>query len=148
MPSDRIEKQIVVKAPRAKVWRALTEAKQFAAWFGMEMEGEFQPGTGTWGVSRHPGYEGRFEMRIEEMTPESRFSWRWHPGSPAVDYSQEPATLVVFELSEVTEGTLATVTESGFEGLPPERRQKAYEDNSQGWAIQLSAIGRYVEANP
>src|SRR5258706_28347 len=109
MDSDRIEKRIVIRAPRAKVWRALTDARQFETWFGIKVEGEFSPGVKLWAVSLHPGYEGRFEFHIQQMEAERLFSWNWHPGKPGIDYSAERATLVVFELADTPEGTLLTV---------------------------------------
>ena len=144
MTGDRVEKQIVLQAPRWKVWQALTDATQFAAWFGVEVEGEFSPGAQVWAVSSHPGYEGRFEMHLLEMVTGRRFSWQWHPGVPGRDYSAEPMTLVVFELEDEGEGTLLKVVESGFDALPAGRRVPVRDLNERGWAAQLKAIERYV----
>src|SRR3979409_1294447 len=105
MSTDRIEKEITLKASRTKVWQSLTDSSKFSTWFGVEVEGPFVAGARVGALSRHPGYEGRFEMHIEEMVPESRFSWRWHPGAPGKDYSAEPMTLVVFDLTDVPGGT-------------------------------------------
>jgi len=143
--TDRVEKQITLKAPRSKVWQALTDSKKFSTWFGIRMEGPFVAGASVWGTSLHPGYEGRFEIHVEEMVPESRFSWRWHPGSPAKDYSAEPMTLVVFDLTDTPDGTRLRVVETGFDSLPAERRASAYKDNDGGWAIQMNQIAKYVE---
>lgn len=147
MSMDRIEKRILLRAPRARVWRALADAQAFGEWFGVKLNGSFAPGARLHGQILHKGYEHLpFEITIERMEPEQLFSWRWHPHpiDPKIDYSSEPATLVVFELEEVAEGTLLTVVESGFEGIPLARRLEAYRGNEQGWAAQMKAIERYV----
>jgi uncharacterized protein YndB with AHSA1/START domain len=143
---DRIEKQIVLKAPRARVWRALADAEAFGQWFGVKLAGSFAPGARLRGQITHPGYEHvTFEITIERVEPEKLLSWRWHPHAidPKIDYSAEPTTLVVFELAEAPEGTLLTLVESGFEGIPPSRRE-AFGANERGWAIQMKAIERYI----
>jgi uncharacterized protein YndB with AHSA1/START domain len=147
MSSDRIEKRIVLRAPRARVWRALTNAQEFGQWFGVKMKGTFAPGTRLEGQITHKGYEHvPFVITIEEMEPERLFSWRWHPHAidPNIDYSVEPTTLVVFELEEVPEGTALTVVESGFDGIPLTRRLEAYRGNDGGWTSQMKAIEEYV----
>jgi uncharacterized protein YndB with AHSA1/START domain len=145
--TDRIEKRIVIRAPRTRVWRALADAEQFSAWFGVKLKGPFAPGARLLGQITHPGYEHvPFEITIEQMEPEKLFSWRWHPHAidPKLDYSAEPTTLVVFELADAPEGTLLTVVESGFDGIPLTRRLEAYRGNDNGWAIQVKAIEKHV----
>ena len=144
---DRIEKSIVLRAPRARVWQALADAQQFGQWFGVKLKGSFAPGARLQGQVTHPGYEHcPFELTIERMEPEKLLSWRWHPYAidPKIDYSAEPTTLVVFELKEVAEGTLLTVVESGFDQIPPVRRPEAYRKNDEGWAGQMKSIEKYV----
>jgi len=144
---DRIEKSILLRVPRARVWKALADAEAFGQWFGVKLKGSFAPGARVAGKILHKGYEHcPFEITIERMEPERLLSWRWHPASidPKVDYSAEPTTLVVFELKEVADGTLLTVVESGFEGIPLARRPEAYRGNEQGWAGQMKAIEKYV----
>jgi uncharacterized protein YndB with AHSA1/START domain len=145
--TDRIEKQIVLRAARSRVWRALTDAEEFGAWFGFRLARPFAPGARVHGRVTTPGYENlSFEMSIERMEPERLFSWRWHPAAidPAQDYSSEPTTLVEIELEEVPEGTRLTVVESGFDALPPSRRASAFRTNEEGWAIQLGNVERHV----
>jgi uncharacterized protein YndB with AHSA1/START domain len=147
MNSDRIEKGIVLRAPRSRVRRALADAEAFGEWFGFKLDGSFSPGARLKGQVLHKGYEHlTVEMAIEEMEPERLFSWRWHPHAidTSVDYSKEPTTLVVFELADAPEGTLLKVVESGFDGIPLARRMEAYRGNEQGWAQQMEAIERYV----
>jgi uncharacterized protein YndB with AHSA1/START domain len=146
--TDRIEKRILLRAPKARVWRALADSAAFGKWFGIKFDGPFTPGARVRGQITHKGYEHvPFEITIEEMAPERRFSWRWHPHAidPAVDYSTEPTTLVVFEIEEADGGTILTVVESGFDGIPLSRRAEAYRGNENGWAQQMKAIEQYVQ---
>jgi len=145
--TDRIEKRIILRAPRARVWRALTDAEEFGTWFGFRMANPFAPGARVHGKVTTPGYEHlSFEMFIDRMEPERLFSWRWHPAAidPAVDYSSEPTTLVTIELEEVPEGTRLTVVETGFDSLPAARRASAFRMNEEGWTIQLKNVERHV----
>jgi uncharacterized protein YndB with AHSA1/START domain len=145
--NDRIEKQILLKARRSRVWKALTDSKEFGEWFRAEFQDAFRAGASARGRILHPGYEHlTFEIEIERMEPERLFSYRWHPYAvdPKVDYSKEPTTLVVFELEEVPEGTLLKVTESGFDRIPVARRDEAYRMNSGGWEEQVKNVARYL----
>lgn len=149
--SDRIEREIVVRAPRAKVWRALSNADEFGKWFGVAFKNvTFAPGATVQGQIKIPGYEHVvFSIQIERMEPEKLLSWRWHPYAvdQAIDYSQEEPTLVVFELEDVAEGTLLKVVESGFDKLPPHRRLEAFRMNSGGWTAQMENIQKHVLAS-
>jgi uncharacterized protein YndB with AHSA1/START domain len=147
--TDRIEKEIVVHAPRTKVWRAITDFREFGKWFLVDMQDPFVPGSLSKGRITHPGYEHlTLEVLVERMEAEHLFSWRWHPYAvdPKQDYSSEPTTLVAFELDEVAEGTRVKITESGFDAIPLERRAEAFRMNSGGWAQQVQNIARYVDA--
>src|SRR5882757_2789554 len=148
--TDRIERKILLKAPRARVWQALTNPEEFGRWFRVRMEGKtFTAGERVRGHIAHPGYEHlTWEAWIERVEPERLFSWRWHPAAvdTHVDYSAEPTTLVVFELQETQEGTLLSVVESGFDKLPVERRSNALRMNTQGWEGQMTNIEKYVAA--
>ena len=145
--SDRIEKKILLQVPRSRVWRALTKAEEFGAWFRVKLEGEFAVGRKIQGKITYPGYEHlTMDVTVERMDEEKLFSLRWHPYAidPKVDYSKEPTTLVEFRLEEVAEGTMLTVVESGFDQIPAERRDEAFRMNSQGWAAQVENIRRHV----
>jgi uncharacterized protein YndB with AHSA1/START domain len=145
--TDRIQKQIVLRAPRSRVWRALSDAKEFGAWFRVELQGPFAPGSRVRGKVTYPGYEHlTFELEVERMEAERLISWRWHPAAvdPGTDYSKEPTTLVVFELSDAKEGTLLKVVESGFDRLPPARRAEAFRMNEEGWGKQMENIERHL----
>jgi uncharacterized protein YndB with AHSA1/START domain len=148
--TDRIERKILLKAPRSRVWRALSDPEEFGTWFGLSLQGQFMvAGQPLRGHVTHPGYEHVvFEAWIERVEPERLLSWRWHPYAidPAVDYSSEPTTLVVFELQEADEGTLLSVVESGFDKVPPARRVTAFRMNSGGWDQQMRNIEKHVAA--
>jgi uncharacterized protein YndB with AHSA1/START domain len=146
--TDRIEREILLKAPRSRVWRALSNAEEFGNWFGMDLKGKtFEAGRAVQARITYPGYEHLVcEMVIERIEPERLLSWRWHPGAidPAIDYSGETRTLVVFELEEVDSGTLARLVETGFDDLPPARRLDAFRLNSGGWEAQMKNIEKHV----
>src|SRR6185437_8196538 len=147
--TDRIEKKKVLRAPRSRVWRAVTDAREFGAWFGVTLEGEIAAGAHVSGKLTVKGFEHMtMEIWVEAVEPERRFAFRWHPYAvdQAVDYSKEPTTLVELTLSEAEGGTLLTVVESGFDAIPAARRPKAFEMNGQGWAIQLEQVARYLDA--
>jgi len=147
MTTDRIEKRRVLRAPPARVWRALSNAREFGTWFGVEFGGEFAPGRAVHGKVTYQGKEVAFEFHIERMEPERLLSFRWHPFAvdPAIDYAHEPTTLVELAITPAPEGTLLTVTESGFDQIPLARRAKAFAMNDGGWAEQMNNIARHVE---
>jgi uncharacterized protein YndB with AHSA1/START domain len=146
--TDRIERRILLKAPRSRVWRALSSAKEFGEWFGVDFKGEtFAAGKTVKGRVTYPGYEHLLmEIIIERLVPERLLSWRWHPAAidPAVDYSQEPMTLVVFELQEGEGGTVLSVVESGLDKIPLARRSEVFRSNSSGWDEQMTNIEKHV----
>jgi uncharacterized protein YndB with AHSA1/START domain len=146
--TDRIERKILLKAPRSRVWRALSNAEEFGAWFGVDFKGKaFAAGQPVKGQVTYPGYEHLvMEVFIERIVPERLLSWRWHPAAidPAVDYSPEPTTLVVFELQDVEGGVELSVVESGFDEIPAARRATAFRLNASGWDEQLVNIEKHV----
>lgn len=147
--TDRIEKKILLRAPKARVWRALTDANEFGSWFGVKLEGMFAVGKHVKGKITHPDYNHvTMEVTIERMVAEQIFAFRWHPYAvdPKIDYSTEPTTLVEFRLEEASGGTLLTVVESGFDRIPAGRRAEAYRMNTGGWAAQMENIQRHVAA--
>jgi uncharacterized protein YndB with AHSA1/START domain len=147
MSNDRIEKRIELKAPLSRVWRALTDYREFGQWFRVKLEGPFVPGQTTRGHITYPGYEHlKMEVVVQKIEPERLFSYAWHPYAvdPNKDYSQEPSTLVEFRLEKTPTGTLLVVTESGFDKIPSERRLEAFRMNEGGWSIQMQNIENYV----
>lgn len=149
--TDRIEREILLKAPPARVWRALTNADEFGRWFGVDLTGQtFAAGSRVTGRILHPAYAHVvFDIDIERMEPPRYLSWRWHPAAieRGVDYSAERRTLVEFELKEVAEGTQLRVIESGFNQVPAARRAEAFRMNSGGWDGQIKNIERHVSSD-
>lgn len=148
--TDRIERSIVINAPRPRVWRALSNAEEFGGWFGVNLEGKtFAPGRRVQGPITIKGYEHiLFDVVVERVEPEQVLSYRWHPNpfDPKVDYDKEQRTLVTFTLKDAGAGTLLTVVESGFDNVSPERRLEAFRMNSRGWEGQMANIQRHVAA--
>jgi uncharacterized protein YndB with AHSA1/START domain len=153
--SDRIEKRIELKAPVSRVWRALTDHREFGEWFRVKLDGPFVPGQVSRGQMTYPGYEHvKWEAMVKKMEPERLFSFTWpHPKSHdkadySPDYSKEPSTLVEFRLEKTASGTLLVLTESGFDKLPEDRRMKAFRGNDDGWTKQMKNIEDYVAQKP
>ena len=155
---DHIVKRILLRTTRARAWRALTDSRQFGEWFGVRFDAQFAAGAFLRGVvvpttvddevaqAQRP-YEGLpFEVSIDRIEPERLFAFRWHPFAvePGVDYASEPTTLVVFTLEEVADGVMLTVTESGFDRIPLERRVRAFTANEQGWTMVATLIEKYL----
>jgi uncharacterized protein YndB with AHSA1/START domain len=144
--TDRLEKRVTLRVPRSQVWRALTTAEEFGAWFGVKLEGAAE-GVAVRGRITIKGYEHVIlEMLVERIQPERLFSYRWHPYAvdAKVDYSAEPTTLVEFRLDEAEGGTLLTIVESGFDRIPIARRAEAFRMNDGGWTQQARNIERHV----
>ncbi len=147
MSTDRIEKQIEIKAPIARVWRALTNHTEFGEWFRVKLDQPFAPGQPSTGHMTYPGYEHlKWTAAIQKIEPQRLFSFTWKPYAidPNVDYSNETPTLVEFTLEPTPAGTLVKVVESGFDKVPAHRRDEAFRMNDKGWAQQMKNIETYV----
>ncbi len=158
MTNDRIEKEVVLRAPLERVWRAISDADEFGRWFGARFDGPFVAGASVTGVitpttvdedvarAQEP-YAGKSDTwQIVAVEPQRRLAFRWHPYGVEddVDYSKEPTTLVEFTLTETNDGVLLRIVESGFEAIPAERRAAAFEANSEGWAAQTELVRKYL----
>jgi uncharacterized protein YndB with AHSA1/START domain len=157
-PNARIQKSVLLHAPRSRVWRAVADPTELGWWFGLKFESGFSEGSRVCATIVPTGvdlevareqrkFEGtKVEMEIERIEPERYLSFRWHPFpvDQDVDYSAEPTTLVTFEIEPRSQGAQLTVTELGFERLPRGRREKAFEANERGWGKQLELIERYL----
>jgi uncharacterized protein YndB with AHSA1/START domain len=158
MSSDRIEKEVLLRAPLERVWRAISDADEFGRWFGVRFDGPFVAGASVAGVitrttvgdevaqAQEP-YAGKADTwQIVAVEPQRRLAFRWHPYAveSGIDYSQEPTTLVEFTLTETTDGVLLRIVESGFDAIPAERRASALEHNSEGWAKQTELVRKYL----
>ena len=162
MSTDRIEKKVLLKATPERVWRAVSDAREFGSWFGVAFDGPFVEGSRLTGkitpttvdpevAKMQKPYEGKaFEFVVERIEPMRRISFRWHPFAiePGVDYSKEPMTLIVFELEEAAGGTQLTISESGFDRIPLERRAKAFAANDGGWEHQAKLVQKYLVLHP
>ena len=158
MIPDRIDKRILLAAPRERVWRAVSVAESFGSWFGVTFDGAFAAGKRLTGrivptsvdpevaKLQQPHAGKKFEWTIEAIEPPRRISFRWHPFAvdPDADYSKEPTTLIVFELEEAPGGTLLTITESGFDRIPAQRRAAAFKANDGGWEHQAKLVQKYL----
>jgi uncharacterized protein YndB with AHSA1/START domain len=145
--TDRIEKRIELNAPVSRVWRAITDYREFGEWFRVKLEGPFVVGDVSRGHVTYPGYEHlKWEAVVTRIEPETLFAFTWHPYAveAGVDYSTEPPTLVEFRLEATKTGTLLVVMESGFDKLPANRRDLAFRMNEGGWAVQVKNIEDYV----
>jgi uncharacterized protein YndB with AHSA1/START domain len=148
MATDQVEKSVELKAPLSRVWRALADHKEFGEWFGVKLDGPFVVGQAARGQVTNRGYEHvTLVFVVKAMEPERLFSYTWHPYAVDMtkDYSHETPTLVEFHLKETAGGTLLTVTESGFEKVPEERRAEAFRRNDGGWAQQMRQIEAYLD---
>ena len=158
MNPDRIEKEVLLNAPLDRVWRAISDADEFGQWFGVRFDGPFEPGASLTGVitptavdddvakAQEP-YAGKADTwQIVAVEPHRRLAFRWHPYGveDGVDYSKEPTTLVEFTLEDTADGVLLRIVESGFQAIPAERRQSAFESNSEGWSAQTELIRKYL----
>jgi len=144
---DRIEKRIELKAPVARVWRALTDYREFGAWFRVDLEGPFVVGHLARGKITYPGYEHVvWQATVVKMEHERLFAFTWHPYAvdPNVDYAKEPPTLVEFRLEPAETGTVLVLTESGFGALPNDRQLEAFRRNDGGWTQQMKNIESHV----
>jgi uncharacterized protein YndB with AHSA1/START domain len=151
----------VLRAPLGRVWSAISDTKQFGAWFGVDFDGPFVAGGRLTGrivpttvdpdiAKMQEPYRGiEFDVLVDRVEPMHLLSFRWHPGEadPAMDYTAEPRTLVTFELEADGEGTRLTITESGFDALPLARRAEAFASNDGGWAAQLTLVDKYLTRN-
>ena len=145
--SDRIEKEIALKAPVARVWRALTYYREFGEWFGVRIDGPFVLGEVSRGSKTSPGCENlKWQATIVAMEAEKRFAYRWHPypADREADYATKPTTLVEFTLEAKGNGTVLRVTESGFDALAAAQRAEAFPMHETGWTMQMKNLVQHL----
>jgi uncharacterized protein YndB with AHSA1/START domain len=155
---DRIEKTVLLRAPLARVWAAISDSRRFGDWFGARFDGPFvagQPVTGVIAMTKVDPEVAKlqekaagmpFTLAVEAVEPMRRLAFRWHPFAidPHTDYSAEPMTLVTLALAEEAGGVRLTITETGFDALPAERRAAALQANEGGWSHQARLIEKYL----
>ena len=159
MSSDRIEKEVTLRAPLGRVWRAISNADEFGRWFGVRFDGPFVAGQSVTGVitptevddevaaAQEPHAGKASVWQIVAVEPQQRLAFRWHPYAvePGADYDAEPTTLVEFTLTETADGVLLQIVESGFDKIPADRRAAAFEANSGGWEAQTKLVRKYLD---
>ena len=160
MSTDRIEKQVVLRAPLDRVWRAISDSQEFGQWFGVRIDGPFVAGTSVTATitgttvdeevaeMQRPHAGATAIWQIVAVEPQRRFAYRWHPFAveSTVDYDAEPTTLVEFTMSETPDGVLLSIVESGFGAIPEARRGAAFEANSEGWSKQTELVRKYLSS--
>lgn len=155
MQSDKIEKRVELKSPVSRVWRAISDYREFGQWFKVNLDAPFVPGQVSRGQITYPGYEHiTWEARIEKMEPECLFSFYWphvqsfEKSDKPADYFNAPRTLVEFRIEPIQGGTLLVLTESGFDSIPADWRPEAFRRNDGGWTEQMKNIESHVTQNP
>ncbi|GEP56018.1 SRPBCC family protein [Reyranella soli] len=146
--TDRIERTVDLKAPVSRVWKALTDHKEFGTWFRVKLDAPLAPGRVSCGHKTSPGLEHlKWEAMVQTIEPERRFSFTWHPFSaePGTDYSEQTSNLVEFTLEAIPSGTRLRVVESGFDKLLPSSRDATFRRHDDGWSTQMQNITRHVE---
>ncbi len=144
--NDRIEKVIELNAPVSRVWRALTDHREFGQWFRVDLDGPFRVGSVSRGAMTYPGYECLpWEAVVKRMDPERLFAFSWVDVDPQTGTRSDATTLVEFRLEPTAAGTRLTITESGFDALPDPRRLEALRENTRGWDIQARNLATHVE---
>jgi len=169
--TDRIEKRVMLRAPLARVWKAISDSSEFGRWFGAKLDGPFVPGAklrGTFAEDLRADAIVAFQKQlglppsavklpapndvfctVEQVEPNRYLSFRWIPYGidAAVDPASEPTTLVEFHLEETDGATLLTIVESGFDKVPAHRRERAFLMNDAGWTEQAKNLQAHVEGN-
>ncbi len=142
--TDRIEKQVLLQASPARVWRALSDSTEFGTWFGVLLDGPFRVGERLTGKVTSAGCEKMaFFMEIDRMDPEKLFRYHWNPTVS----DNELRTTVDFTLKAVGEATQLTIVESGFDKLPIGERDEAFRRNEGGWTQQVANIESHLSTD-
>jgi uncharacterized protein YndB with AHSA1/START domain len=137
---DEVRRELVIKAPRDRVWRALTEADQLTRWFpDKAAEVDLRPG----GNAVLEWDEAKAEAVVDVVEPPGRLVFRWRPEGLG-----RPFTTVSFTLEELGDGdsTRVRLVESGFASLPDQIETQSQKGNDEGWAHELQELKEYLEA--
>jgi uncharacterized protein YndB with AHSA1/START domain len=142
---DTIEREIVVKASKERVYDAITDPTKIVSWFPDSVEG-------TLAVGERPTFvfdgHGRVEIYVVDAKPYEYFSYRWIPGSDVVPFVGDiltvPNTLVEFRIQEMGDGTKVTLKESGFASLQPDVREQKFQENSGGWEYMMDRLEKHL----
>jgi uncharacterized protein YndB with AHSA1/START domain len=135
---DEVRRVIEIRAPRERVWSALTEPSEHIRWFPTRRaELDLRPGGGASFVWE----ESADEAVVDVVAPPTRLVFRWRPAG--VD---RPYTTVSFELEEFEEGTRLTLVETGFASLPDRIARRSQQANDAGWRDEFAELKTYLEA--
>jgi uncharacterized protein YndB with AHSA1/START domain len=152
MVPDAIEREILIEAPVAKVWAAITTAEHIGAWFGNAgATVDLRPGgalTCTWRDDEN-GTADTVNAVVEKVDEPHLFSYRWArpPGAPV---RADNSTLVEFTLRPEGAVTRLKVMESGYHALaePDEEKAAHLADNTEGWRLELGELVDYLRTMP
>lgn len=138
-----VERSILIPAPRAQVWHAISETPHIQQWWGANNYGRIailQVGARiAFGASDDSPF-----ATITVVAPPETFAFEW---SPHPRYYSIPF-VTRYYLSDEDGGTRVTLSESGFEALPDEVRQSRFERITQEFGMALENLKAYVEGAP
>lgn len=139
--TSTIERELVVGAPIGRVWEAVTSPAELRRWFGDVAELDLRPGgRGRFGWTE---FGDEIEFVVETVEPPHLFSYRWSAAANAT-FDRERSTLVTFRLADLGGSTRITLTETGFDELPPELAG-TFDENCDGWTHELADLLRHLE---
>ncbi len=135
---NEVRRVLETRAPRERVWAALTEPEQLVRWFPTQRaEIDLRPG----GDALFEWEDSKDEAVVDVVEPPGRLVFRWRPAG-----LDRPFTTVSFTLEETAAGTRLTLVESGFASLSDQIAQQSQEGNDAGWAKELAELQAYLEA--
>lgn len=142
MTDLRIEREVIIEAPRDIVWRTITEPEQITQWFADRVELDVRPGGQGTFTFEHADSEHVAPLVVQAVDPPAHFSFRWcYPAG--ADPDARNSTLVEFVLSaEGDERTRLRVTESGLDAVAwPEVEKATFAaDHRDGWAEHMGRL--------
>ena len=138
---DSIEREMTLNASIERVWQALTNADELAAWFPNN-GASFEPIEGFIGWFEWDIEEctGRYAVKVESVKAPGYIAWRWAREAD-VPIENAYSTLVEWTLTKLDDGkTKVHMLESGFD------RDKDRLDNVEGWKQELGEFMEYMSA--
>jgi uncharacterized protein YndB with AHSA1/START domain len=141
---DEIQRVIDLPIGLSRAWQAITTPEDISNWFSDRIS--FAPEVGADIVFDWDDH-GKKYGRVEVIDPSNRFAFRWRVKGlgPEVPIEANNSTLVMMELTQTSEGTRLTVTESGFSNLPPDLQDFEFHKNESGWDYELNDLSKYFQ---
>lgn len=140
---DVIQREIVINAPKERVYDAIANPELVVKWFPETLEGKYEVGEQPiFGFGEH----GRNQVCIVDAQPHDYFAYRWVPGGNHFlgNVNTVANTLVEFHIKELnSESCKVILTETGFAGLPEEIAEASFNQNSGGWDFMLGRLVKY-----